>query len=170
MHRPDATEYDTSYAAYISLVPESDPIAAMESQLEGTLAVLRAIPREKWTHRYAPDKWSIAEVVGHMIDGERVFAGRALFFAREAAGAHPGMEQNDWIAVARYHAIDLSELIAEFEHLRRSDILFFRHLDHEAWPRRGKASGYEFTVRALAYILVGHERHHLGVLRTRYGV
>ena len=168
MTRPDASEHAPYYGKYIALVPETDVIGAMESQLSATLGHLRALPSGSGKKRYAPGKWSVCEVVGHMIDTERVFSQRALFFARSAPGALPGMEQDDWNKASAYDAADLGELIAEFEHTRKSNMLMFTHLSPEAWSRRGVGSGVEFTVRALAYIIVGHERHHIEILRTRY--
>ena len=168
MKRPDSSEHAPYYGTYIALVPETDVLGAMETQLAATLRHLRSLPAGAGTKRYAAGKWSVCEVVGHMIDTERVFAQRALFLARSAPGALPGMDQEDWIKASSFDAADLGELITEFEMTRRSNILFFRHLGGDAWSRRGTGSGVEFTVRALAYIMVGHERHHMDILRTRY--
>jgi hypothetical protein len=168
MQRPDSTEHAPYYGKYIGLVPESDILAAMEAQLDATLAYLRGLPPEAGALRYAPGKWNVSEVVGHLIDTERVFAQRALFFARRAPGALPGMDQDEWNAASGHAAAGLRELISEFEHTRRSNVLFFRHLGPAAWSLRGTASNVEFTVRALAFMMVGHERHHLGILRERY--
>lgn len=168
MQRPDPSEHAPYYGKYISLVPETDVLAAMESQLDATLAFLRSLPPSAGAKRYAPGKWSVCEVVGHIIDTERVFTGRALHFARNAPGALPGMEQDEWNAAARYASVNLHDLATEFEHARRSDILLYRHLPDDAWSARGTASGVEFTVRSLAFMTLGHERHHLDVLRTKY--
>jgi hypothetical protein len=166
--RPAPSEYAEYYGRYIGLVPEDDLCAAMAAQTEATLAFLRALPEAAGDHRYAPGKWSIKEVVGHVMDAERVFAMRALFFARLDAAALPGFEQDDWVNAATFDAQPLDELIAEFEHVRRGNLYFLKHLSAEAWRRRGTASGYDFSVRALAYVMLGHERYHLEVLRTRY--
>jgi DinB superfamily len=166
--RPEQTEYAEYYGRYISLVPEADLGAAMAVQTDATLAFLRGLPEAAGDLRYAPGKWSIKEVIGHVIDAERVFAMRATFFARGDQAALPGFEQDDWVSAATFDAQPLDELIGEFEHVRRGNLYFFKHLAPDAWLRRGTASGYEFTVRALAYVMVGHERYHLDVLRTRY--
>jgi uncharacterized damage-inducible protein DinB len=168
MQRPDPSEHAPYYGTYIALVPETDVLAALEHQTEETLAYLRALPPSAGAKRYAPGKWTVCEVLGHMIDTERVFAGRALFFARKAPGALPGMEQNDWAALAHHAGANLHNLASEFEHARRSHILMLRHLPEEAWSARGTASGVEFTVRSLAFMLVGHERHHLKILKEQY--
>lgn len=166
--RPEAAEYSEYYDRYISLVPEADICAAMQAQTEATLEFLRAIPATAGDTRYAPGKWSIKEVVGHLTDAERVFAQRALFFARSDPAALPGFEQDDWVNAAIFAEQQLAELITEFEYVRRSNLYFFKHLSPEAWLRRGLANDNEFSVRAFAYAMVGHERYHLEILRTRY--
>ena len=166
--RPEPTEYAEYYGRYIGLVPEDDLCAAMAAQSKATSDFLRAIPAASGDLRYAPGKWSIKEVIGHIIDAERVFAHRAMWFARLDAQPLPGFDQDPWVNAAAFGEQPLDELIAEFESVRRGNLYFFKHLAPEAWLRRGTASGNEITVRALAYILVGHERYHLDVLRTRY--
>lgn len=166
--RPEISEYASYYGKYIQLVPEGDILGAMQAQLDQTLRLLRSIPEDAGGKRYAPDKWSIKEVVGHMNDAERVFAQRALFFARKCTSPLPSYEQEEWTAAASFDMASLKDLTTEFELVRRSNILFFQGLDEEAWTRRGIASGCEFTVRSLAYIMLGHERHHLEILRSRY--
>jgi hypothetical protein len=166
--RPDASEHAPYYGKYIQLVPEEDIVKMMSTQVDQTLGYLRSLPGSAGNIRYAPDKWSVTEVIGHMSDTERVFAQRALFFARNAPGALPGMEQDDWMNAATFGAQQLKDVIAEFEHIRKSNLYFFRQLSEAAWNRRGVANGNEFSVRAIAYIIVGHERHHLNILKTRY--
>jgi len=165
---PDPSEYAPFYGTYISLVPERDILEAMSLQNEATLGFLSTLSPSAGHHRYAPGKWSINEVIGHVIDSERVFTQRALFFARSAPLSLPGFEQDDWINAAAFDSVPLAELASEFESVRLSTLYFFRHLSQDAWLRRGVANNCEFTVRALAYIIVGHERHHLEILRTRY--
>jgi DinB superfamily len=166
--RPQATEYLPYYERYISLVPDGDVLRTLTEQLDSTLSILRSLPEEKAGFRYAPGKWSIKEVVGHIIDGERIFAYRALRFARNDQTPLPGFEQDDYINNATFDDCKLSDLIDEFEHVRRGNLLMFRQLDDEAWTRRGIASDAEVSVRALAYILAGHERHHMKVLKEKY--
>ncbi len=168
MVRPEISEYAPYYGKYIQLVPEEDVLRAMQRQLEETTSFLRTFSEAAGGKRYAPDKWSVKEVVGHMIDAERVFAQRALFFARKCTNPLPSYEQDDWTAAAMFDRIPLADVIAEFDLVRRSNLRLFQGLDNDAWLRRGIASGYEFTVRSLAYIMVGHERHHLEILRSRY--
>ncbi len=165
---PDANEYASYYGRYVSLVPEGDIIATLSGQLDSTLKLLRSIDESKAGWRYAPDKWSIKELVGHVTDGERIFAYRALRIARGDRTPLPGFEQDDYVKYGHFDARRLDELAEEFELVRRSNLLMFRHLDAEAWQRRGTASDAEVSVRALAFIIAGHERHHMEILRTRY--
>ena len=166
--RPEISEYAPYYGRYVQLVPEGDVIHGLEHQLNQTLLFLRALPAAAGDKRYAPDKWSVKEVLGHLVDAERVFTQRALFFARKCASALPSYEQDEWTAAAAFGDVQLADLITEYELVRQSDLCFFRHLSDEAWTRRGIASGCEFTVRSLAFIILGHERHHVEILRTRY--
>lgn len=166
--KPDETEYLPYYGRYISLVPDGDILALLSKQLEATLALLRSIPESQANFRYGADKWSIKEVVGHLIDTERIFAYRALRFARNDKTPLPGYEQDDYVRSASFDDYPLSDLGAELESVRRSNLFLFKHLDREAWLRRGVANDSEVSVRALAYIIAGHELHHRDILRTRY--
>jgi hypothetical protein len=166
--RPESGEYASYYERYVSLAPDADVVGALERQGAETLTLLRALPEERGGHRYAPDKWSVKQVVGHMSDGERLFSYRALSIARGDRQALPGMEQEEWMAGADFDARTLADLLDEFEAVRASTLHLLRHLSPEAWARRGVASDNEVTVRALAYIIAGHEAHHVGVLKERY--
>jgi hypothetical protein len=166
--RPAKSEFLPYYERYISLVPDGDVVSTLTGQLAETQALLRALPASVATYRYAPDKWSVNEVVGHMIDSERIFAGRALRFGRNDAQPIPGFEQDDYVRNATFDAYPLFELASELETVRQSTVYLFRHMDEEAWTRRGIANNAEVSVRALAYIIAGHELHHIDVLRTRY--
>jgi hypothetical protein len=165
---PSTSEYAPYYGKYVSLVPEGDILGTLSAQLDSTLLLLRGIDEEKAGHRYAPDKWSIKELVGHVIDTERIFAYRTLRFARGDKAELQGFEQDGYIRNASFDACKLYELAEEFEFVRRGNLLMFRHLDNEAWQRRGVASNAEVSVRALAYIMAGHERHHVEILQARY--
>jgi hypothetical protein len=166
--RPAETEYMPYYGKYVSLVPGGEILAILDQQSKETLAQLRAIPEERGTFRYAPDKWSIKELLGHLIDSEIIFAYRALRFARNDRTPLPGFEQDDYVRAGGFDARPLSGLIEELEMVRRATVLLFKHLPEEAWLRTGLANDSEVSVRALAYIIAGHERHHLNVLREKY--
>lgn len=143
-------------------------IPVLDRQIAGTLGMLGGISEEKSLHRYAAGKWSIKEVLGHLTDAERVFSYRAMRFARNDQQALPGFEQDDYVAAAGSDARPWSDLIAEFEHVRRASILLFRGLSPEAAMRSGVASNASVSVRALGYIIAGHELHHMAILRDRY--
>ena len=166
--RPDTTEYLSYYDKYISMVPDDDILAVLESQMEDTAGFLGTIPESQASFRYAPDKWSIKELVGHVIDGERVFAYRALRFARNDKTPLPGFEQDDYVRNGAFDNCRLSDLAAELKSVRQATLFLFKHLDEDAWKRRGVANDDEVSVRALAYIIAGHELHHREILRTRY--
>ena len=166
--RPAHGEYAPYYGKYISLVPDGDILASLREQMTETLALLNAVPEERAGHRYASDKWSIKEVIGHLIDTERIFAYRALRFGRADETGLPGFDQDDYIRNASFDNYPLSDLAAEFEHVRLASIFLFRHLGEEAWGRRGAANDSEISVRALAYIIAGHELHHREIIRGKY--
>ncbi len=166
--RPDPSEYFEYYRAYTGLVPDGDIVSILRAQFEDTAALLKDIAEEKAKFRYAPGKWTLKEVVLHTLDIEWVFTARALHFARAVPGALPGVEQDDMMVVANADARALPALLAEWRHLRQAGTLFFEGLDAAGWGREGVASGRSFTVRSIAYIIAGHERHHVNVIRERY--
>lgn len=168
MPRPDPSEYNTYYGRYISLVPDGPIVDRLREQIGETLAVLRALPESRGEHRYAPGKWSIKEVVGHVADGERVFGYRALRIGRGDETPLPGFEQDDYVRHGGFSARTLRHLLDELEAVRRGTVLLLEGLDETAMKRLGTASGFPVSVRALAYIIAGHELHHLQVLRERY--
>lgn len=166
--RPAPAEHAPYYGKYIALVTENDAIAALESQLTDALPLLRSIPEAKGEHRYAPGKWSIKEVLGHLIDAERVFSYRALRFARKDETPLPGFEEKDYVPAGNFGARPLADLIEELEIVRTASLQLFRPLDADAWNRRGVASDNLMSVRALAFVIAGHGRHHVEILKTRY--
>jgi hypothetical protein len=166
--RPDKSEYAPFFERYVSLVRHANVVTALSAQLDDTVALLHTISANQALHRYEPGKWSIKEVVGHLIDCERVFSFRAHSFARGNPAPLPGFDENEYSRLAGYDRRGWGSIKDEFELVRRSSIALFGALEPEAWTRRGTAWENEVTVRALAYITAGHELHHLGVLRTRY--
>jgi len=165
---PDSTEYAPYYGRYVGLVTGPDILDSLAHQAVSTEAFLKALPPSKSEFRYAPGKWSVKEVVAHVIDSERVFAYRALSFARGDAAQLPGFEQEDWMKALSLENVSIESLIDEYKDVRGSTVHLFGHLSPDAWKRRGTASGNPVTVRALAYIIAGHELHHLKVLREKY--
>jgi uncharacterized damage-inducible protein DinB len=166
--RPATGEFLPYYGTYIDKVPQGDIVETLTKQLPETLALIRSIPEETGDKRYAPGKWSIREVIGHLIDAERIFVYRALRFSRSDLTPVPGFDENSYAANAPYSKVSLADLADEFDHVRRATIYFLANLDDEALSRRGTANGAEISVRALAFIIAGHETHHMAVLRDRY--
>lgn len=165
---PDASEYAPYYGRYIALVGGNDVVAALEDQPRETLALLSTLSEEQGDYRYAADKWSIKEMLGHVIDGERVFAYRALRFARNDRTPLASFEQDDYVRSGDFGDRRLADLIEEFVAVRRATLWLFRQLSAEAWMRRGVASDNPVSVRAVAYIIAGHELHHRRVLQEKY--
>lgn len=166
--KPDATEYEPYYEKYVSLVPEGNIVGVLIGQIDDTTELLLSIPEERGGFRYAPDKWSIKELVGHLIDSERIFSYRALSFARGDKTELPGYEQDDYVRGGSFDDVPLGDLAAELATVRQATVLLFKNLNGEAWTRKGTANESEVSVRALAHIIAGHELHHRSVLRDKY--
>jgi uncharacterized damage-inducible protein DinB len=168
IQRPSADEYAPYYEKYVSRVPDGDLVGQLREQLMDTAALLQRVPANRADFAYAPGKWSIKEVVGHIVDVERVMSYRALRFARNDKTDLPGFDENQWAANANFRERTIDDLVAELEVVRSATIHLARHLSAEELERRGKANGQEVSVRALMYIIAGHERHHAALLRERY--
>jgi len=167
MPRPDPSEYAPYYERYVALVPEHEILTSMRSDLAETVSFLSGVPEEESCLRHPPYTWSVKEVVGHLTDSERIFGYRALRFARDDSTPLPGFDENSYARVAEFDRQPLRDLLAEFEAVRRSHLSLFGNLTDVAWTRRGTANGNGVSVRALAYIIVGHQRHHVAILRRR---
>ena len=165
---PEASEAAEYYFTYIKQVPAGDVRVTLESQAGMLLGVFRGISEEQSRHRYAPDKWTIRQVLSHINDTERLFVFRALGFARGFDTPLPSFDQDVAMAAAGADARQWQGHVDEFESLRRASVAFFAGLPAEAWDRRGVASGFPFSVRALAYMTAGHAEHHARILRERY--
>jgi len=165
---PDSTEYAAYYSPYIDKVAGNDVLAVLEAQLGQTLPVLEHVSEERSLHRYAPDKWSIRQVMSHVNDTERLFAFRAFWFARGIEDPLPSFDQDAAVTIAGADERPWSSHVDEFKSIRAGTLTLFRNLPADAWMRRGVASGNPFTVRALAYICAGHVTHHVNVLQERY--
>jgi|SRR5882672_1314741 len=166
--RPQPTEAASYYSLYIDRVASDDIVAVLATQLDETVAVLSEISEEQSLQRYAPDKWSMRELVGHVNDTERVFTFRALWFARGFHDPLPSYDQEIAVAAAESDRASWANHIEEFRAIRSATLALFRNLPDEAWLRSGIASDNSVTVRALAYIVAGHLAHHLAILRERY--
>ena len=166
--KPSEGEFLPYYERYIALVPGGDVLTTLQAQMAETQALLRGLPSSISTYRYAPDKWSVSELIGHVIDSERIFAARALRFARNDPTPLPGFEQDDYVRNSEFDAYPVAELASELDSVRRASVFLFKHLEEPAWMRRGIANNAEVSVRALAYIIAGHELHHREILSARY--
>ena len=165
---PKPDEAAPYYLTYINRVSGDDILKVLESQLRDTTKLFGGISEEKSLHRYAPEKWSIRQVLNHVNDTERVFAFRALWFARNFSGPLPSFDQNIGAVAARADEYSWASHAQEFQRIRQSTLAFFQNLPSEAWARSGVASGMSVTVNALAYIIAGHFAHHIAILRERY--
>jgi hypothetical protein len=168
--RPEADEIPSHYAGYISRVPEQDPVLVCAEQIEETAGLLRGLSESEALYRYGRGKWSIKEVVGHLADVERIMAYRALRIARGDTTPLPSFDENAYVPIAKFDHRTLADLVGELRTTRAATLALLRTFDADAWRRRGTASGKPVSVRALGYMIPGHERHHVEVLRTRYGV
>lgn len=166
--RPQTTEAAPYYFTYIDQVIGDDPLGALERQLKEVTGLFAGISEEKSLHRYAPDKWSMRQVLNHVTDTERAFAFRALWFARGFDTPLPSYDQNIAASGAQADSIAWAEHIEEFRRVRLATLSLFRNFPPEAWSKTGIASDNRFTVRALAFIAAGHFAHHLRILRERY--
>ena len=169
--RPDPSEYAPSAEDYVARAAEAakgSVLDMLESQIEETISLVNGLAPGMEDKRYAPGKWSIRQIIGHLGDGERVFALRAFHFSRCDPAPLPGFDEDDYVREAPFEHVPIQDLLAELVHLRRATIYLYRSLDEEALMRRGVANGVEASVRALAFVIAGHEHHHLEVLRERY--
>jgi len=166
--RPEASEHSPYFGHYISLVTDADILTDLDTQWKETATLLRGLSEKDGAHRYAPDKWSVREVVGHINDTERIFAYRALRIARADKTPLAGFEQDDYVLAGGFEKRTLADLREEFDAIRKSTLFLFRGLEEVAWLRQGTANNNLLSVRALAYMIVGHELHHRRILLEKY--
>lgn len=166
--RPEADEHAPYYAKYIDRVPDGDIVGTLDQIRSETMILLNNITEERAMFAYAPDKWRIKEVLGHVADGERVFSYRALWFARRSEHPLPSMEENEFAKYGGHAQRPWRSIIAEYDHLRTATIDLFENLDADAFLRRGVASGQQVSVRGLAWIIAGHDLHHREMIKSRY--
>ena len=170
MSKPQPSEYDPYYEHYISLVPGDDIKAALTTQPAELNALFADMPDEKGTFAYADGKWTIKEVLSHLIDGERIFAYRILRISRGDETPIEGFEQDGYIENSNANNRSFAELLDEFDLQRRSNLLLLKNITDEGTHRLGTASGNPVSVRALAYIMAGHIQHHVSILKDQYHV
>lgn len=166
--RPAESEYAPFYAGYVSLVPEEDVVSALRDQTAEITAIARGIPAERETFRYAPEKWSVRELFGHMVDAERVFGYRLFCISRGEEQVLPGFDEKNYVARSAYDGRPLPDIVEELVLVRDANLSVVERLDERTVQRAGVANGARITVRALLFVLAGHVRHHLKVLEERY--
>jgi hypothetical protein len=166
--RPEPGEYAAYYEKYISLVPGNDVASALEAQRLQTMQLFAGRSERDGNFRYAADKWTVKDVVGHILDSERIFVYRALRIARGDQTPMEGFEQDDYVRGGGFNGRTIASLAEEFAVVRSASLALFRSLNKDAWLRRGTANKNEVSVRALAYITAGHELHHRQILEERY--
>jgi uncharacterized damage-inducible protein DinB len=166
--KPQPNEYAPYYERYISLVPDRNILETIEQQRRDMVLLLSCRDEADGDYRYAPDKWSAKEVLGHINDAERVFAYRALRIARNDATPTEGFEQDDYVRNGPFSTSPIADLIEDFIAVRRATVSLLRNLDETAWLRRGIANKNEVSVRALVWIIAGHELHHRRILEEKY--
>ena len=170
MRRPNESEYGAPHRRYVDLVPETDIVSALDLQAAVIERWPARVDHEQETLAYAEGKWTPRQVVGHLSDVERVFCYRALRLSRRDSTPLPGFDENPYVAHSEYATVPFQMLVAELVALRRANLPLFRRLDETSWSASGEASGMAISVRAIAYTMVGHVRHHVNVLRERYGL
>ena len=168
IERPAPDEYAPYFAKYIEQVPDGDVLDVLRRQVAETAALVGGLDDHQADYRYAAGKWSIKEVVGHVADTERIMVYRALCFARSETAALPGFDENAYVAHAKFGSSRLADLVAELRAVRAATVAFFSGLDAEELRRRGTANARPYSVRAVAYVVAGHERHHSAILAERY--
>ena len=168
MSRPQPAEYDPYYQKYVGLVPEDEIVPVLDGQTDELDKLFDGVPEEKGTFAYADGKWTLKEVLSHIIDGERMFAYRVFRIARGDKTPIEGFEQDGYIENSHANRRTFSELLNEFRLLREANVLFFKNLETGDWVRTGTANNVAISVRSLAWIMVGHIRHHTAILRERY--
>ena len=166
--RPGNDEAAPYYYKYIEQVKGEDGLENLQHQYFTTLNFLKAIPQNRWDHRYEAGKWSIKEVIGHMLDAERIFTYRALRIARGDATPMQGFDQDSYVPMSGYSDRTPLSIIEEYKTVRQATYSLFENLDNDAILRSGEASGYQVTCRAMAWIILGHEAHHISIIKDRY--
>src|ERR1700687_1138804 len=166
--KPGADEYAPYHEKYVGLIPGDDIVSVLEPHLRQSIAMFSGRSEREGDFRYAPDKWTVKEILCHVADAERIFSYRALRIARGDKTPLPGFDQDPYVPLSRANERKLPDIVEEFADVRRASISLFGSLDAAAWMRKGVVSDHELSVRALAYIAAGHELHHRRILEERY--
>lgn len=167
-NRPEAGEYAPYYSTYVNLVPEGDIIHILNEQIDDTKKLLNEMTNKQALFKYGPDKWSIKEVIGHITDTERIMGYRLLCIARGETVSLPGYDDQEYVKNASFNKHAIQDLLEDFQIARKSTVQLLKRLESDEWLRKGSANNSQVTVRAIAYIIAGHERHHRQIIKERY--
>jgi hypothetical protein len=168
LKRPSKNEYPEYYVPYVDLVPEGDLVELLKENLEKTVSLFEGISEEVSLNRYAPGKWSIKEVLGHITDTERIMSYRLLRVGRGDQTPLAGFNENDYVHAAQTNNLSVKTILEDFKAVRTATITLIQNLPNEAWENKGNANGTEITTRAIAYIIAGHQMHHCKIVEERY--
>ncbi|MEH7179820.1 DinB family protein [Neobacillus vireti] len=168
LQRPTKNEYPVYYVPYVDLVPEADLVQLLQENLQKTITLFEGISEEVSLHRYAPGKWSIKEVLGHISDTERIMSYRLLRVGRGDQTPLAGFNESDYVQAAQTNNLPLKTILEDFKAVRNATITLIQNLPDEAWENKGNANETEITTRAIAYILAGHQMHHCKIVEDRY--
>ena len=166
--RPKPDEYPKFYSGYIQLVPDTDILTYLNEQINKLKSLSDSWKDKDTGYRYAPGKWSVKQIIGHVCDTERVFAYRAMCFSRNERASLPGFDQDEYVAESNFDAVPFDDLVDELISLRESNLRMFDNFNDEVWSKSGIANEKEMTIRSILYILAGHLEHHLNIIQERY--
>jgi len=168
MKKPEVNEYALYYQRYIDLITTDDIFSVFKQQAEEIVALFTTLSEEQASFRYAEGKWTIKEVLGHIVDSERIFGYRVLAISRGEKNPLPGFAENEYVRNGKYENRSLQSLLAEYSQLSSANLELFKSLDEEMLSQKGTASGKEVTARAILFVTIGHEKHHLEIIKSRY--
>ncbi|MDP3148962.1 MAG: DinB family protein [Ignavibacteria bacterium] len=168
MHKPETSEYAPYYQRYIDLINSEDIFSFYKLQAEEIVSLFKNVDEDQTSFRYAEGKWTMKEVLGHIVDSERIFGYRVLAISHGEKNPLPGFAENDYVRNGKYENRSLQSLLAEYSHLSSANLELFKSLDEEMLSQKGTASGKEVTTRAILFVTIGHEKHHLEIIKTRY--
>ncbi|MCM3090618.1 MULTISPECIES: DinB family protein [unclassified Cytobacillus] len=168
LKKPESNEYAPYYEKYVSSIPEGDLLQILDEQMRETMNLVKDLKEDQAQFRYAPEKWTIKEVIGHITDTERIMSYRMLCIGRGEKAELPGYDDNQYVKNGKFNRFSIRELSAQMSQVRQNTIALLKSLDDEALLRRGNANGTEVTARAIAYIIAGHEHHHRTLIKERY--
>ncbi|WP_436374920.1 DinB family protein [Cytobacillus sp. BC1816] len=168
LKKPKSNEYAPYYEKYVSSVPEGDLLQILDEQIKETMNLVKDLNEDQAQFRYAPEKWTVKEVIGHITDTERIMSYRLLCIGRGDLAKLPGYDDNEYVKNGQFNRFSIRELVEQLSYVRQNTIALLKSLDDESLLRRGNANGTEVTARAIAYIIAGHELHHRTLIKDRY--